>query len=89
MEDMTDLIVLTDDEGNEVEVEIVTKLEIEDVEYFIVSPVDTDEEEPIFTALKVVYDEEGEEFFETVDDDVEIAMIEEAYSVIFDEEGLN
>lgn len=90
MEDMTDLIVLSDDEGNEVEVEIVTRLEIEDVEYFIVSPVESDEEEPIFTALKVVYDEEGEEFFETVDDDVEIAMIEEAYSVIFDdEEDLN
>ena len=90
MEDMTDLIVLSDDEGNEVEVEIVTRLEIEDVEYFIVSPVESDEEEPIFTALKVVYDDEGEEFFETVDNDVEIAMIEEAYSVIFDdEEDLN
>ncbi len=87
---MTDLIVLSDDEGNEVEVEIVTRLEIEAVEYFIVSPVESDEEEPIFTALKVVYDDEGEEFFETVDDDVEIAMIEEAYSVIFDdEEDLN
>lgn len=86
MEDMTDLIVLSDDEGNEVEVEIVTRLEIEDVEYFIVSPVESDDEEPIFTALKVVYDEEGEEFFETVDNDVEIAMIEEAYSVIFDDE---
>lgn len=89
MEDMTDLIVLTDDEGNEVEVEVVTRLEIEDVEYFIVSPVESDEEEPVFTALKVVYDEDGNEFFETVDDDVEIAMIEEAYSVIFDEDGLN
>ncbi len=89
MEDMTDLIVLSDDEGNEVEVEIVTRMEIEEVEYFIVSPVESDEDEPIFTALKVVYDEEGEEFFETVDDDVEIAMIEEAYSVMFDEEGLN
>ncbi len=51
MEDMTDLIVLTDDEGNEVEVEIVTRLEIEEVEYFIVSPVDSDEEDPVFTAL--------------------------------------
>ncbi|HSR04747.1 MAG TPA: DUF1292 domain-containing protein [Proteiniclasticum sp.] len=89
MEDMTDLIVLTDEDGNEVEVEVVTRMEIEDVEYFIVSPVDSDEEEPIFTAMKVVYDEEGNEFFETVDDDVEIAMIEEAYSVMFDEDGLN
>ena len=89
MEDMTDLIVLTDDDGNEVEVEIVTRMEIEDVEYFIVSPVDSDEEEPVFTALKVVYDEEGTEYFETVDDDVEIAMIEEAYSVLFDEDGMN
>jgi len=89
MEDMTDLIVLTDEDGNEVEVEVVTRLEIEDMEYFIVSPVDSEEEEPVFTALKVVYDEEGNEFFETVDDDVEIAMIEEAYSVIFSEDGLS
>jgi len=89
MDDMTDLIVLTDEDGKEVEVEVVTRLEIEDVEYYIVSPVDSSEEDPVFTALKVVYDEEGNELFETVDDDVEIAMIEEAYNVIFDEEGLN
>ena len=89
MDDMTDLIVLTDEDGNEVEVEVVTRLEIEDVEYYIVSPVDSSEEDPVFTALKVVYDKEGNELFETVDDDVEIAMIEEAYNVIFDEEGLN
>lgn len=87
MEDMTDIIVLTDEDGNEVEVEVVTRLEVEDVEYYIVSPLD--EEEPVFTALKVVYDEEGNEFFESVDDEVEIAMIEEAYSLIFQDEDLN
>ncbi|HSP47276.1 MAG TPA: DUF1292 domain-containing protein [Clostridiaceae bacterium] len=88
MEDMTDIILLTDDEGNEVEVEVVTRLEIEDVEYYIVSPVGEDEE-PVFTALRVEYDEDGNEFFQSVEDDVEIAMIEEAYSMIFDDEELN
>ncbi|NLC67033.1 MAG: DUF1292 domain-containing protein [Clostridium sp.] len=89
MEDMTDIIVLTGEDGKEIEVEIVTRLEVEDVEYYIVSPLDEEEEEPIYTALKVVYDEDNTEYFETVDNDVEIAMIEEAYNLIFNDEELN
>ena len=89
MEDMTDIIVLTGEDGKEIEVEIVTRLEVEDVEYYIVSPLDEEEEEPIYTALKVVYDEDNTEYFETVDNDVEIAMIEEAYYLIFNDEELN
>lgn len=90
MEDMTDIIVLTGEDGKEIEVEIVTRMEIEDTEYYIVSPMDLEKgEEPIYTALKVVYDENNTEYFETVDNDVEIAMIEEAYNLIFDEEELN
>lgn len=90
MEDMTDIIVLTGEDGKEIEVEVVTRLEIEDVEYYIVSPMDVEEEEePVYTALKVVYDEDNTEYFETVDNDVEIAMIEEAYNLIFNDEELN
>ena len=89
MEDMTDIIVLTGEDGKEIEVEIVTRLEVEDVEYYIVSPLDEEEEEPIYTALKVVYDEDNTEYFETVDNDVEIAMIEEAYNLILNDEELN
>ena len=89
IEDMTDIIVLTGEDGKEIEVEIVTRLEVEDVEYYIVSPLDEEEEEPIYTALKVVYDEDNTEYFETVDNDVEIAMIEEAYNLIFNDEELN
>jgi len=36
MENFLENITLTDEEGNDVEFEVITKLEIEDTEYFIV-----------------------------------------------------
>ena len=73
-----DLIVLTDEDGNEFEVEVIDRVEVEGNEYFIVRPV---EEEEVYTALRVEIDENGEEMFATVDSDEEMEAVEEAFSL--------
>lgn len=84
MENMTDIIELTGDDGEKFEVEVIEVVEVGENEYFIVRPV---EEEDVFTALKVEYDEEGNELFSTVESDEEIQSVEEAYNLkMMDEE---
>ncbi|SHJ57563.1 Protein of unknown function [Clostridium cavendishii DSM 21758] len=77
-------IVLMDEDNNEIEFNVVTKLEIEGEEYFILSP---EGEDDVNIAMKVVLDEEGNEVLASVEDENEIDMIEEAYATLFlDEE---
>ncbi|MFZ2256838.1 MAG: DUF1292 domain-containing protein [Clostridiaceae bacterium] len=78
MENSTDLIVLTGDDGEEFEVEVIDRVEVAGQEYFIVRPV---EESDVYTALRVDIDEAGDEVFSTVDDEDEMNAVEEAYSL--------
>ena len=84
MENDLNKIVLMDEDGIETEFNVVTKLEIEDEEYFVLSP---EGEDDVNIAMKVVLDDEGNEVLVSVEDDMELEMIEEAYATIFlDEE---
>lgn len=78
MENSTDLIVLTGDDGEEFEVEVIDRVEVAGQEYFIVRPI---EESDVYTALRVDIDEAGDEVFSTVDDEDEMNAVEEAYSL--------
>jgi len=80
-------IFLYDENGDEVEFEVITKLDIEDKEYVIVTPIDEDTDDAI--ALRIEKDEEGNEVLVTVEDDAEFEMIEEAYETLFAEDLLN
>ncbi len=80
-------ILLNDEDGNEVEFEVITKLDIEDKEYVIVTPKDDDTEDAI--ALRIEQDSEGNDVLVSVEDDDEFAMIEEAYETLFAEDILN
>jgi len=80
-------IFLYDENGDEVEFEVVTKLDIEGKEYVIVTPIDEDTDDAI--ALRIEKDEEGNEVLVTVEDDEEFEMIEEAYETLFAEDLLN
>ena len=77
-------IVLSDENGVEVAFEIVTKLEIEESEFFLLSPEDEDEDMVI--AMRVVEDEDGNIGLEPVENEAELAMIEEAYATVMSEE---
>jgi Protein of unknown function (DUF1292). len=87
MENDISTIVLNDEEGNEVEFEVITKLDIEDKEYVIVAPMEEDDVEAI--ALRIEQDENGNDILVTVDDEDEFDMVSEAYEAIFDDQPLN
>ena len=76
-------IVLVDEEGIETTFNVVTKLDIEEKEYFLLSP---EGEEDVVIAMQVVQDEDGEETLAPVENDFEIEMIEESYATLFAEE---
>lgn len=81
--DFLDTIVLFDEQGNEVEFEVITKLDIEEKEFVIVTSADGEEDEAI--ALKIV-EEDGEYFFYPVEDEAEYEMVSEAYATLMDED---
>lgn len=80
-------IFLYDEDGEEVEFEVVTKLDIEGREYVIVTPLDEETEDAI--ALRIDKDEDGNDVLVTVEDDKEFELIEEAYETLFAEDLLN
>lgn len=82
-EKVTDLIVLTAEDGTEFEVEVVDRVEANDNEYYIVRPV---EDKEVLTVLRVEFDEDGSEVFASVEDEQEFNDVEEAYNLMYDEE---
>ncbi|MBK5239924.1 DUF1292 domain-containing protein [Clostridium sp.] len=84
MDNNVETIMLNDEEGNEIEFDVITKLDIEDKEYVIVAP--TGEEDIDAVALRVDKDAEGNDILVTVEDDEEFEMISQAYDAVFSEE---
>lgn len=84
MDNNVETILLNDEEGNEIEFDVITKLDIEDKEYVIVAP--TGEEDIDAVALRVDKDSEGNDILVTVEDDAEFEMISQAYDAVFSEE---
>ncbi|MCY6959431.1 DUF1292 domain-containing protein [Clostridium brassicae] len=73
-------IVLKEEDGSEVEFELLMKFDIEDKEYVIVIPVDIEEDEAI--AFRIDKDANGEDVFVTIEDDEEFRMVTEAYETL-------
>ena len=79
---MEEKIVLTDDEGNEVEMYVVEETRINNVNYILV----TEEEEEIAHILKDVSDENDEEaIYEMVEDDSELDYIGRIFSELLED----
>ena len=77
MENMENVVVLTDENGEENQFEIVTVLELDDNEYYVLYPVNSEEEDAIVLRLDVK--EAGEEVLTTIEDDDEFDKVAEAY----------
>jgi len=78
LEELDNIIVLNDEEGNEVKFEFVDLIEYENEEYVILIPAEEDEEEPgEVVILKVEGETEEEETYVSVDD-------EEVLNKVFD-----
>ncbi|MFU0823976.1 DUF1292 domain-containing protein [Clostridium sp.] len=80
MENDFNTIVLKDENGDEVEFELIMKFDIEDKEYVIVAPVDDEEADAI--AFRIDKNENGESLFVTIEDDNEFEMVQEAYETL-------
>ena len=80
------IIVLTDEDGNDVEFEVIVTMEVEGSEYAVMLPLDGSEEAVIF---KIVVDENGNEVMETVMDDEEFEAVAAAYEDLIEEMELD
>ena len=89
-----DIISVTDDEGNEIEFELLERYETDDNVYVAITEYRDDDEDIVegdfeVIILKVVEDENGDEYLEEIQDDLEyeqaadilMAKVEEKYEV--------
>ena len=72
------IITLTDEEGNEIEFEVIASLEIDGNIYYALMPV-ADNENGDCVILKLEKDENGEDILSTIDDDDEYEKVADAF----------
>ena len=85
----SELYTLTDEDGNEIEFEIVGSAEIDGVEYFAMVPTDSESAEDgmvEYVVLKKEKDADGEDMFVTIDDDDEFDKVADYFDDMFDSE---
>lgn len=87
----SDFITIVDDDGTEFELEVLDTMDYKDQTFVAFLPADTAEDDPDYgiIILRSVIDENGDELFESIDDEDELQDVYEHFSVILfdDEEG--
>ena len=89
MENEREFFTLTDEDGNEIEFELIGTVDVEGVTYHAMIPADQQGEEQGFyeyVILKTEEDEDGEEMLVTIDDDAEFDKIADILDDMFSEE---
>ncbi|MBQ2966945.1 MAG: DUF1292 domain-containing protein [Clostridia bacterium] len=84
MSEKDNVVVLTDDEGKEVEFEHIDTIEMDDNCYVLLLPVEEPDDGVVI--LKFDTDDEGEEILVGVDDDEEAMAVLKKYDESLDEE---
>ena len=94
------VLVLVDEEGAEMEFELIAELDIEDCKYRVLLPLDDfffkeDEDDAEgelegggVVIFKVMYDEEGNEFLADIDDDEEWEMVADVWQELAENEEI-
>ena len=85
----SDLVTIVDDEGNEFELEVIESMDYNGKSYMAFLPADMSEDDPDygFILLRVVEDENGDEVFESIDDEDELQDVYERFMVLlYDDE---
>ena len=85
----SEFYTLTDEDGNEIEFEVIGSAEIDGTEYFAMVPADSegaDDGMIEYVVLKKEKDEDGEEMFVTIDDDDEFDKVANYFDDLFDSE---
>ena len=84
-----DYITINDDDGQEFELEVLDSMDYKDQTFVAFLPANMDENDPDYgiIILRSVLDENGDELFESIDDDDELQDVYEHFSVLlFDDE---
>ncbi len=84
----SEFYTLTDEDGNEIEFELVGSAEIDGVEYFAMVPTDFEAADDGMVEYVVLKKEtvDGEEMFVTIDDDDEFDKVADYFDDMFDSE---
>ena len=89
----SDFITIVDDDGQEFELEVIESMDYNGKTYISFLPANIPEDDPDygFILLRVVEDENGDELFESIDDDDELQDVYERFMVLLyddeDEDG--
>ena len=86
-----DFITISDDDGQEFELEVLDTMDYNGESYTAFLPADMDENDPDYgmIILRVVQDENGEDLYESIDDEEQLQDVYEHFMVLLfdDEEG--
>jgi len=86
MEEKENVFEITDDEGNVIKCELYDIIDFEGKQYAILLEADTDEEDPEMVLMSY-YEEDGESYFETIEDDEEFEKVSEYIETLDDEDA--
>ena len=83
-----DFVTIIDDDGNEFELELLDTIDYNSESFAAFLPTDMDEDDPDYglIILSVVNDENGDELFESIDDDDKLQQVYEMFMTIFEAE---
>jgi uncharacterized protein YrzB (UPF0473 family) len=84
-----DFITIIDDDGQEFELEVLDTMDYNGETYTAFLPADMDENDPDYgmIILRVVQDENGEDLYESIDDEEQLQDVYEHFMVLlFDDE---
>ena len=83
-----DFVTIIDDEGNEFELELLDTIDYNGESFAAFLPTDMDEAAPDYglIILSVVNDENGDELFESIDDDDKLQQVYEMFMTVFEAE---
>jgi len=85
----SDFITIIDDDGQEFELEVLDSMDYKDQTFVAFLPANMDENDPDYgiIILRSILDENGDELFESIDDDDELQDVYEHFALIlFDDE---
>ena len=92
MEENREFYTLTDEDGKEIEFELIGSVEIKGVEYYAMIPADAADQAQEdggfceYVILKKEKDENGEDMFVTIDDDDEFDDVADYFDDLFSRE---
>ena len=84
-----DFITIIDDDGQEFELEVLDTMDYNGETYMAFLPADMDENDPDYgmIILRVVQDENGDDLYESIDDEDQLQDVYEHFMVLlFDDE---